>query len=346
MTPGRRPRSAPPPPQDQRRTACSRWSPVDHRDSLGVAFEARGVAAPEGAAIAALKAEIVAALAPAATGVLIDAEHGAAVLADGAGGAPAVAMPLEAQGYADAESGRVTSFLPGWGPGAALAAGADACKLLLPFRADHAASAEAQIEVVGRGRRGLPRGGPPARARADRLPARGRGRGGPRRRVPRPRRRRRGAARAARRRHHEGAVPARRRRRAPRRSGAGSSMPPAARRRGCSSAAAPPTRRSPPRSRRRAGRARRATSSAAQPGRALSPPTPSERRRWLADVGAPRLRAVRERAAALARPFTSRVPALCRDTRRTGTVAPAARWVRREHAMWSRGGCCTWPLRS
>jgi tagatose 1,6-diphosphate aldolase len=35
-----------------------------------------------------------------------------------------------------------------------------------------------------------------------------------------------------------------------------------------------------------------------------------ERRRWLAEVGAPRLRAVRERAAALARPFTSRVPAM------------------------------------
>ena len=121
---------------------------VDHRDSLRIAFEARGVTAPEGAAIGALKAEIVAALAPAATGVLIDAEHGAAVLADGSGGAPAVVMPLEAQGYADAESGRVTSFLPGWGPGEALAAGADACKLLLPFRADHDASAGPQLEVV------------------------------------------------------------------------------------------------------------------------------------------------------------------------------------------------------
>src|SRR3954454_23947972 len=65
-----------------------------------------------------------------------------------AGGAPAVVMPLEAQGYADAESGRVTSFLPEWGPDAALAAGADACKLLLPFRADHDASAAAQLEVV------------------------------------------------------------------------------------------------------------------------------------------------------------------------------------------------------
>ena len=122
----------------------------DHRDSLRIAFEGRGVAAPEGADIAALKAEIVAALAPAATGILIDAEHGAAVLAGGAGGAPAVVMPLEAQGYADAESGRVTSFLPDWGPDAALAAGADACKLLLPFRADHDASAAAQLEVVAR----------------------------------------------------------------------------------------------------------------------------------------------------------------------------------------------------
>jgi tagatose 1,6-diphosphate aldolase len=37
---------------------------------------------------------------------------------------------------------------------------------------------------------------------------------------------------------------------------------------------------------------------------------PDERRRWLHDVGAPRLRLVRERAASLARPFTSRVPAM------------------------------------
>ena len=37
---------------------------------------------------------------------------------------------------------------------------------------------------------------------------------------------------------------------------------------------------------------------------------PEARRRWLAEVGAPRLRAVRDRAAALARPFTSRVPAM------------------------------------
>ena len=100
---------------------------------LGVAFEARGVAAPEGAAIGALKAEIVAALAPAATGVLIDAEHGAAVLADGAGGAPAVAMPLEAQGYADAESGRVTSFLPGLGPGRRARRGGRCLQAAPPF---------------------------------------------------------------------------------------------------------------------------------------------------------------------------------------------------------------------
>ena len=37
---------------------------------------------------------------------------------------------------------------------------------------------------------------------------------------------------------------------------------------------------------------------------------PAERRRWLADVGEPRLRAVREQAVSLARPFTSRVLAM------------------------------------
>jgi tagatose 1,6-diphosphate aldolase len=46
--------------------------------------------------------------------------------------------------------GRVTSFLPGWSPARALASGASACKLLLPYRPGHEASAARQDEVVAR----------------------------------------------------------------------------------------------------------------------------------------------------------------------------------------------------
>jgi tagatose 1,6-diphosphate aldolase len=282
---------------------------VDHRDALGVAFEARGVAAPQGEEIGALKAEIVAALAPVATGVLIDAEHGAAALADGAGRAPAVAMPLEAQGYADAESGRVTSFLPGWGPGAALAAGADACKLLLPFRADHAASSEAQTEVVTAAVAGCHEAGLPLvlepivyrlpdedeAAHADAFP--GLVVAGVKRLVPL-------GADIMKVQFPKAAA-----------AGAGEEW--------CreldtscgetpwvllGGGAAYETFAAQVETACRAGASGFIVGRTAWEGAVTL--DAGERRRWLAEVGAPRLRAVRERAAALARPFTSRVPAM------------------------------------
>jgi tagatose 1,6-diphosphate aldolase len=57
-------------------------------------------------------------------------------------------VPLEAQGYEDVAAGRVTTFLPGFSPALARVLGAAACKLLLPYRPDHEASAARQDEVV------------------------------------------------------------------------------------------------------------------------------------------------------------------------------------------------------
>jgi tagatose 1,6-diphosphate aldolase len=282
---------------------------ADHRDSLRIAFEARGVRAPVGAAIGALKAEIVAALAPAATGILIDAEHGAAVLATGAGEAPAALMPLEAQGYADAESGRVTSFLPGWGPDTALAAGADGCKLLLPFRADHAASAGAQLDVAASAVERCHAAGLPIvlepivyrlpvedeTAHADAFPALVIA--GVERLVPlgadvmKVQFPRAGAAGA----EEEWC----------RQLDAACSATPWVLLGG---GAAYETFAEQVEIACRAGASGYIVGRTAWEGAVAA--DPGERRRWLADVGAPRLRAVRERAAALARPFTSRVPAL------------------------------------
>jgi tagatose 1,6-diphosphate aldolase len=111
---------------------------VDHRDSLGVAMRKRGLPDPSPQQLTELKLRVARALAPAATVVLLDAEHSAAqALAAGAlPGDTALVIPLEAQGYADAGDLRLTSFLPGWNAAKAAALGASGCKLLLPYRPD------------------------------------------------------------------------------------------------------------------------------------------------------------------------------------------------------------------
>ena len=121
---------------------------MDHRDSLRIAFESAGFPAPPPERIAELKASVVRALAPHATGLLIDVELGAPAIAMGAPGPRGIVVPLEAQGYEDVAAGRVTTFLPGFSPALARTLGAAACKLLLPYRPDHEASAGRQDEVV------------------------------------------------------------------------------------------------------------------------------------------------------------------------------------------------------
>ena len=63
-------------------------------------------------------------------------------------GRAAIVVPLEAQGYEDVAAGRVTTFLPGFSPALARTLGATGCKLLLPYRPDHEASAARQDDVV------------------------------------------------------------------------------------------------------------------------------------------------------------------------------------------------------
>lgn len=121
---------------------------IDHRDSLGIAFETAGYPTPSPERIAELKVTIARALAPHATGLLIDLELGAPAVALGAPGPCGIVVPLEAQGYEDVSAGRVTTFLPGFSPALARVLGASGCKLLLPYRADHEASAALQDEVV------------------------------------------------------------------------------------------------------------------------------------------------------------------------------------------------------
>jgi tagatose 1,6-diphosphate aldolase len=121
---------------------------IDHRDALTAAHAKAGLPAPTREQVQRFKASVIAALAPHATGVMLDPEAGGLALASGAPGRGPVVMPLEAQGYSDVESGRVTTFLPGWSPARAVESGASACKLLLPYRPDHEASASRQDDVV------------------------------------------------------------------------------------------------------------------------------------------------------------------------------------------------------
>ena len=122
---------------------------IDHRDSLRVVLEKQGLSGLTTANLRGLKAALTRALAPSATALMLDAELGQ--LAFESGAVPAsigLIMPLEAQGYEVAGDGRLTTLLDDFSPTIALQYGADACKLLLPYRVDDPASAARQDALV------------------------------------------------------------------------------------------------------------------------------------------------------------------------------------------------------
>lgn len=124
---------------------------VDHRDAMQSILAAHGISV-DGAAVGELKTAVIAALAPHATLVLLDAEVGApaAIAAGALPDTTALVMPLEASGYGDVSQVETTELVPGWGADAARRAGAVACKLLLPFRTDRREQAARQEEIAAR----------------------------------------------------------------------------------------------------------------------------------------------------------------------------------------------------
>ena len=123
---------------------------IDHRDSLRVMLERQGVTDRTTTELRALKLSLTRALAPAATAIMLDEELGGLALEVGA--VPAwvgLIMPLEAQGYETVGAGRTTTLLDDFSPATALSYGADACKLLLPYRVDDPESAADQDALVG-----------------------------------------------------------------------------------------------------------------------------------------------------------------------------------------------------
>ena len=122
---------------------------LDHRDSLRTVLEGHGLGGLADADLRTLKLRLARALAPAATAIMLDEEFGGPAL--DAGVIPAsvgLIMPLEAQGYETAGDGRTTTRLADFGPVAARDRGADACKLLVPYRVDHEPSALHQDALV------------------------------------------------------------------------------------------------------------------------------------------------------------------------------------------------------
>jgi tagatose-1,6-bisphosphate aldolase len=122
---------------------------IDHRDSLSAFLAPHDPSSVPAATMTALKIELVAALAPLATGVMLEPELSIPQVID-AGVLPAgvgFIAALEDQGYLADPAAAVTRILPGWSVAAALASGASAVKLLLPYQ-PRSPLAGAQIDVA------------------------------------------------------------------------------------------------------------------------------------------------------------------------------------------------------
>jgi tagatose-1,6-bisphosphate aldolase len=121
---------------------------IDHRDSLRVFMRPDAPDSLAAADITALKVELVRALAPFASGVMLEPEYSipdvVRVLPRGVGFTAA----LEDQGYLADPSARPTRILPGWSIRQARESGAAAVKLLLPYHPD--APLAAAQEAVAR----------------------------------------------------------------------------------------------------------------------------------------------------------------------------------------------------
>jgi len=122
---------------------------IDHRDSMRAMLERRGLAGLSVDDLRQLKLRLARTLAPGATAIMLDEELGGLALETGA--VPATVgliMPLEAQGYELDGDEPMTSLMADFSPAVALRYGADACKLLVPYRPDVDVQAGRQDDLV------------------------------------------------------------------------------------------------------------------------------------------------------------------------------------------------------
>ena len=125
---------------------------LDHRQNLRKALHPDDPSATTYAEMVAFKRAVVRALAPVATGTLLDPEVGAAqAIADGSLPAGAgLIVAIEATGYEGPSTARVSRVLDGWSVAAAKRMGASAAKLLVYYhpQASNAADQEALVARV------------------------------------------------------------------------------------------------------------------------------------------------------------------------------------------------------
>ncbi len=121
---------------------------LDHRNNLRRALHPENPDATTAVEMSAFKRQVIAALAPAATAILLDPEVGGAqCIAGGAlPGRSGLVMALEATGYTGDPTARRSRILPGWSVAKAKRMGANAIKLLVYYHPD--ASTALDIETL------------------------------------------------------------------------------------------------------------------------------------------------------------------------------------------------------
>jgi tagatose-1,6-bisphosphate aldolase len=125
--------------QDLRdRSGIFRVLAVDHRDSLRRYLAPDDPAGVPAATLTAIKVDLVRAVSPFASGVMLEPEYSIPQVIDAGALAPGVGFlaALEAQGYLGDPGVAATEILAGWSVEQAAAAGAAAAKLLLPYHPD------------------------------------------------------------------------------------------------------------------------------------------------------------------------------------------------------------------
>ena len=127
---------------------------LDHRQNLRHELRPDAPDTVTYAQMVEFKLAVVRALAPSASGVLLDPEVGAApAIASGAlPGSTGLLVAIEATGYEGPSTARVSRVLPGWSVAAAKRIGASAAKLLIYYHpdAENAADQERLVADVAR----------------------------------------------------------------------------------------------------------------------------------------------------------------------------------------------------
>lgn len=123
---------------------------IDHRGALRRSLDEKNPAGVSYQEMVDFKLDLCRAVAPFASGILLDPEYGAAqaITAGLLPGSKGFLVSMERTGYGGSTGARVTELLPGWSVTKAKKMGASAVKLLVYFRPDLKDLASQQLDMV------------------------------------------------------------------------------------------------------------------------------------------------------------------------------------------------------